>query len=108
MKGLLPLVRQSGRGSALTGWDLEGDEERRRSVGEQSECEMGAEREDVEEKTFQCSDCEKNYSFLHKLQQHQTWSCKKKEVEKIEINFTRRPLSSNVFSMVKTKRVTVH
>ena len=97
-------MRQSGRGSALTGWDLEGDEERRRSVGEQSECEMeadeevGAEREEVEEKTFQCSDCEKNYSFLHKLQQHQTWSCKKKEVEKIEINFARRPLSSNVFS----------
>ena len=58
--------------------------------------EVGAEREEVEEKTFQCSDCEKNYSFLHKLQQHQTWSCKKKEVEKIEINFARRPLSSNV------------
>ena len=79
-------MRQSGRGSALTGWDLEGDEKRRRSVGEQSECEMeadeevGAEREEVEEKTFQCSDCEKNFSFLYKLQQHQTWSCKKKEV----------------------------
>ena len=44
MKGLLPLVRQSGRGSALTGWDLEGDEKRRRSVGEQSECEDGGGR----------------------------------------------------------------
>ena len=70
--------------------------------------EVGAEGEEVEKKTFQCSDCEKNYSFLYKLQQHQTWSCKKKKVEKIEINFARRPLSSKVFSLVKTKRVTVH
>ena len=61
-----------------------------------------AEGGEVEKKTFQCSDCGKNYSFLHKLQHHQTWSCKKKEAEKIEINVARRPLSSNVFS-VKTK-----
>ena len=65
--------------------------------------EVGAEGEEVEKKTFQCSDCEKNYSFLYKLQQHQTWSCKKKEVEMIEINFARGPLSSNVFSVEKTK-----
>ena len=30
--------------------------------------EVGAEGEEVEKKTFQPSDCEKNYSFLHKLQ----------------------------------------
>ena len=30
--GLLPLVRQSGRGSALTGWDLEEEEEEERRV----------------------------------------------------------------------------
>ena len=78
------------------------------SVRMEADEEVGAEGEEVEKKTFQCSDCEKNYSFLHKLQQHQTWSCKKKEVEKIKISFARRPLSSNVFSLVKTKRVTVH
>ena len=38
MKGLLPLVRQSGRGSALTGWDLEEEEkERKGSAGGDSE-----------------------------------------------------------------------
>ena len=65
--------------------------------------EVKVEGEEVEKKTFQCSDCNKNYSFLHKLQHHQTWSCKKKtEVEKMEINFARRLLSSNVFC-VKSK-----
>ena len=40
MKGLLSLVRQSGRGSALTGCDLEEEEkEGRGSAGKQSECE---------------------------------------------------------------------
>ena len=76
--------------------------EKERGVMPEDE-EVKAEGGEVEKKTFQCSDCDKNYSFLHKLQHHQTWSCKKKkEVEKIEIDFGRRPLSSNVFS-VKTK-----
>ena len=61
------------------------------SVRMEADEEAGAEGEEVEKKTFQCSDCEKNYSFLYKLQQQQAWSCKKKEVEKIEINFASRP-----------------
>ena len=54
----------------------------------------------VEKETYKCSDCEKHYAFLNKLQHHKPWSCKKKkEVKKIAINRTRRPLSSNVFSV---------
>ena len=65
------------------------------------EKERGVMPED-EEVRAEGSDCDKNYSFLHKLQHHQTWSCKKKkEVEKIKIDFARRPLSSNVFSVCK-------
>ena len=65
--------------------------------------EVRAEAGEVEKQTFQCSDCEKKYAFIHKLQNHQAWGCKKKkEVEKVEIDFARRPLSSNVFC-VKSK-----
>ena len=46
---------------------------------------------EVEKEHFQCSDCDKKYSFS------QTWSCKKKK--EVEIDFARRPLSSNVFSV---------
>ena len=54
----------------------------------------------VEKETYKCSDCEKHYAFLNKLQHHKPWSCKKKkEVKKIAMNHTRRPLSSNVFSV---------
>ena len=57
----------------------------------------------MEKETFKCSDCDKKYAFIHKLKNHQAWSCnEKKEVEKIKIDFARRPLSSNVFS-VKSK-----
>ena len=51
---------------------------------------------EVEKEHFQCSDCDKKYSFSHTLK-NQTWSCKKKK--EVEINFARRPLSSNVFSV---------
>ena len=46
---------------------------------------------------FQCSECSKSYSFLHKLQHHQLWGCKKKKQEE-QLDFARRPSSSNVFS----------
>ena len=74
-----------------------GEVEKERGVMPEDE-EVKAEGGEVEKERFQCSDCEKTYSFLHKLQHHQTWSCKKKEVEKIEVDFARRALSSNVFS----------
>ena len=57
--------------------------EKERGVMPEDE-EVKAEGGEVEKERFQCSDCEKTYSFLHKLQHHQTWSCKKKEVEKID------------------------
>ena len=94
----------------MEGGELADDEEERAEAGEvekergvmPEDEEVRAEGGEVEKKTFQCSDCEKHYSFLHKLQHHQTWSCKKKkEVEKIKIDFARRPLSFNVFSVSK-------
>ena len=51
--------------------------EKERGVMPEDE-EVKAEGGEVEKERFQCSDCEKTYSFLHKLQHHQTWSCKKK------------------------------
>ena len=51
---------------------------------------------EVEKEHFQCSDCDKKYSFSHTLK-NQTWSCMKKK--EVEIDFARRPLSSNVFSV---------
>ena len=52
---------------------------------------------EVEKEHFQCSDCDKKYSFS------QTWSCKKKK--EVEIDFARRPLSSNVFSVKRMEGV---
>lgn len=46
---------------------------------------------------FQCSECSKSYSFLHKLQHHQLWGCPKKKAEE-QLDFARRSSSSNVFS----------
>ena len=34
---------------------------------------------EVEKERFKCSECEKDYAFLHKLLHHKTWNCKKKE-----------------------------
>ena len=33
-----------------------------------------AEAGEVEKEHFQCSDCDKKYSFIHKLKNHQAWS----------------------------------
>ena len=33
----------------------------------------------VEKETYKCSDCEKHYAFLHKLQHHKPWSCMQEE-----------------------------
>ena len=72
-------------------------------LAEAEDEEERAEAGEVEKETFQCSDCYKKYAFIHKLKSHQAWSCKgKKEVEKIKIDFARRPMSSNIFS-VKSK-----
>jgi len=52
----------------------------------------------VKKESFKCGDCEKDYAFL--LVRHKTWNCKKKEeVENIKMDFARRPVSSNVFSL---------
>ena len=48
------------------------------------------------EKRFHCTECSKSYSFAHKLHHHQTWGCRKDKQE--QLDFARRPLSSNVFS----------
>ena len=88
----------------MEGGELAEDKEERAEAGEvEKERGVMAEAGEVEKQTFQCSDCEKKYAFIHKLQNHQAWGCKKKkEVEKVEIDFARRPLSSNVFC-VKSK-----
>ena len=79
-----------------------GEVEKEREVMAEDE-EERAEAGEVEKETFQCSDCYKKYAFIHKLKSHQAWSCKgKEEVEKIKIDFARRPMSSNIFS-VKSK-----
>ena len=57
----------------------------------------GGAGEDRPRERFNCSSCSKSYSFLHKLQHHQLWSCKTKEHQE-QIDTARRPLSSNVFS----------
>ena len=54
-----------------------------------------AEAGEVEKERFRCSDCEKDYAFLHKLLHQKTRNCKKKE----EVGVAKRPLSSNVFSL---------
>ena len=33
----------------------------------------------VEKETYKCSDCEKHYAFLNKLQHHKPWSCMQEE-----------------------------
>ena len=76
-------------------WTKE-EEESLRAEYEHGEGELVEEEEravagEVEKEHFQCSDCDKKYSFS------QTWSCKKKK--EVEIDFARRPLSSNVFSV---------
>ena len=78
-----------------------GEEEKERGVMPEDE-EVKAEGGEVEKKTFQCMDCDKKYAFLHKLKNHQVWSCKGKEGEKLEIDVARRAHSSNVFC-VKSK-----
>ena len=78
-----------------------GEVEKERGVMPEDE-EVKAEGGEVEKKTFQCMDCDKKYAFLHKLKNHQVWSCKGKEGEKLEIDVARRAHSSNVFC-VKSK-----
>ena len=64
---------------------------------------MRAEGGEVEKKTFDCCDCGKKYSFLHKLQHHQTWSCKKeKEGETCMLSSPRRIGSQNCFFLPPT------
>ncbi len=59
-----------------------------------------AEARKVVKERFKCSEWDKDYAFLHKLQNHKIWSCKKKkEAEEIKRDFARRQLSSNVFSL---------
>ena len=59
-----------------------------------------AEAGKVVKERFKCSEWDKDYAFLHKLQNHKIWSCKKKkEAEEIKRDFARRQLSSNVFSL---------
>ena len=48
-------------------------------------------------KPFECIDCSKKYTHAHNLEFHQLWSCKKRQ-QPLEVNETRRPMSSNVFS----------
>ena len=38
-----------------------------------------AEAGKVVKERFKCSEWDKDYAFLHKLQNHKIWSCKKKE-----------------------------
>ena len=78
----------------------EGEKESRGAVkqmerGVMAEDEEKAEAGEVEKERFRCSDCEKDYAFLHKLLHHKTRNCKKKE----EVGVAKRPLSSNVFSL---------
>ena len=64
---------------------------------------MRAEGGEGEKKTFDCCDCGKKYSFLHKLQHHQTWSCKKeKEGETCMLSSPRRIGSQNCFFLPPT------
>ena len=84
-------------------------EKERGEQGNKVKQERGVMAEEEEEKAeagkvvkerFKCSEWDKDYAFLHKLQNHKIWSCKKKkEAEEIKRDFARRQLSSNVFSL---------
>ena len=50
------------------------------------------------EKPFECGDCGKRYSHAHNLDFHKLWSCKKRQ-QVLEVQMTRRPMSSNMFSV---------
>ena len=63
------------------------EKERGEQGSKVKQSEMGVMAEDEEEKAeagevekgrFKCSDCEKDYAFLHKLLHHKTRNCKKK------------------------------
>ena len=71
----------------MEGGEVAEDEEERAEAGE-AEKERGVMAKDkevreeagvVEKETYKCSDCEKHYAFLNKLQHHKPWSCKKKK-----------------------------
>ena len=84
-------------------------EKERGEQGNKVKQERGVMAEEEEEKAeagkvvkerFKCSEWDKDSAFLHKLQNHKIWSCKKKkEAEEIKRDFARRQLSSNVFSL---------
>ena len=77
----------------------QGNKVKQKERGVMAEEEEKAEAGKVVKERFKCSEWDKDYAFLHKLQNHKIWICKKKEADEIKRDFARRQLSSNVFSL---------